>query len=304
MPVQKLSTTNAFVVTDISGAPAGGLVRVAKKILQSSAAEMARTASYCFASFGIERSGASAGINAVGEDVTSSVAKFVHELAPVAAANELHLSPAKGVPAAALAELIDSDQRHPDAGAPAATVASVMAATQWALGANPGVSDLRVALEGPASHPVVRGLSTALDALGAEVVILADLESQPGATIWNQEVDLILCGSKLGVLSHHQATAITAKAVIPWGPSPVTTRAFSKLREIDCQLIPDFISSGGAQMAGYLDNGITGVGPATNAKLESLAGHPDGIFLAACYDAEAFLASWVDDLPFGRPLAA
>ena len=30
----------------------------------------------------------------------------------------------------------------------------------------------------------------------------------------------------------------------------------------------------------------------------------DGPFLGACYAAEAFLSTWQDELPFGRPLAS
>ena len=34
------------------------------------------------------------------------------------------------------------------------------------------------------------------------------------------------------------------------------------------------------------------------------AGRPEGAFLGACGHAESFLATWRDELPFGRPLAA
>jgi hypothetical protein len=35
-----------------------------------------------------------------------------------------------------------------------------------------------------------------------------------------------------------------------------------------------------------------------------VAGHADGPILGACERAEAFLAGWLADLPFGRPMAA
>ena len=37
---------------------------------------------------------------------------------------------------------------------------------------------------------------------------------------------------------------------------------------------------------------------------DALAGSDDGPFLGACYAAEAFLSTWQDELPFGRPLAS
>ena len=36
---------------------------------------------------------------------------------------------------------------------------------------------------------------------------------------------------------------------------------------------------------------------------DELQGHDDGLLLAACYLAEAFLLEWQDELPWGRPLA-
>ena len=32
-------------------------------------------------------------------------------------------------------------------------------------------------------------------------------------------------------------------------------------------------------------------------------GHDEGAYLGACYRAEAFLRTWQETLPFGRPLA-
>jgi hypothetical protein len=52
MALTKLSSTDAFVITDGgSDAPATGVVRTAKKILQSSASDLARSVSYSFAAF-------------------------------------------------------------------------------------------------------------------------------------------------------------------------------------------------------------------------------------------------------------
>ena len=46
MPVQKLESTDGFVVVDFADVPATGPLRRAKKILQSSAGDLARSASY------------------------------------------------------------------------------------------------------------------------------------------------------------------------------------------------------------------------------------------------------------------
>ena len=63
--LRKLSSTNAFVVTDLVDVPSFGIVRCAKKILQGGAKDLARSMTYTFASFEMQRGGASGGINAL-----------------------------------------------------------------------------------------------------------------------------------------------------------------------------------------------------------------------------------------------
>ena len=51
MAVRKLESTDGFVVVDFPDAPAAGPIRRARKILESSATDLARSASYTFASY-------------------------------------------------------------------------------------------------------------------------------------------------------------------------------------------------------------------------------------------------------------
>ena len=65
MQVQKLSSTDAFVLRDLGDDVRSiGVVRCAPKILQDGATWLARSVTYACASFGIQAGGASAGINA------------------------------------------------------------------------------------------------------------------------------------------------------------------------------------------------------------------------------------------------
>ena len=65
MGMRKLSGADGFVVVDLDGAAvSAGLMRLAPRILPSGAREMARSATYSFASVGMQHSGASGGINA------------------------------------------------------------------------------------------------------------------------------------------------------------------------------------------------------------------------------------------------
>ena len=78
--LRKLSSTNAFVVTDLEGVPSFGVVRSAPKILQGGAKDLARSMTYTFASFEMQRGGASGGINAAPEERDEALENFVTEI--------------------------------------------------------------------------------------------------------------------------------------------------------------------------------------------------------------------------------
>lgn len=302
MPVQKLSSTDAFVVVDIPDAPAAGVVRCARKILTSSATDLARTATYTFATFGHQVSGASAGINAEGDAIEAAKAAFVSELTPQAADGRLLLTAAKGVTDDDLAPLVAAATEGTTVVSPApAHVAGVVAATRWALG---GLDGKKVAIEGVDATP--DGLEAALRDAGAEVVEVPGADKKPWM-IWGAEVDALLAGSKLGTLTHQGAPMVKASAVVPWGAIPVTTKAFAILRRAGITVIPDFISNAGSLLAGFEQGDPADVAARiadqVTAALESVGGHDEGAFVGACLAAEAHLATWTDVKLFGRPLA-
>ncbi len=301
MPVQNLTTTDAFVVVDIPDVPAAGIVRCARKILTAGAVDLARSATYTYASFGHRVSGASAGINAEGDAVAPAVAAFVAELLPAADAGTLFLTASKGVTDADLAELTAAATKGaavPDTAA--AHIAGVVAATRWSLG---GLDGKKVAIEGDAPAE----LAASLTAAGAEVVSIDGADAKPWL-VWGAKVDALLPGSKIGTLTHQGAPMVKASAIVPWGSIPITTKAFAMLRRAGVQVLPDFITAGGGLLAG-LEQGdpdaiVAGVASRITGALADLEGHPEGPFIAACLRAEAALAEWTDVKLFGRPLAS
>ncbi|MEZ5379392.1 MAG: hypothetical protein R2733_23025 [Acidimicrobiales bacterium] len=303
MPVQNLTSTDAFVVVDIPDVPAAGVVRCARKILTSSATDLARTATYTFATFGHQVSGASAGINAEGDDVAPAIANFVEELTPAASEGRLLLGAAKGVTDADLAPLVSAATQGKSLVASAAIhAAGVVAAASWALG---GLDGKRVAIEGADDAPAE--LAAALTGAGAEVVTVDGVDKKPWM-IWGADVDAILAGSKLGALTHQGAPMVKSKAIVPWGAIPVTTKAYAMLRRAGVTVVPDFISNAGSLLAGFEEGDDAAVASSIadqiSAALDATAGHADGTFVAACLQAEAHLATWTDVKLFGRPLAA
>ncbi|MFT7598161.1 MAG: hypothetical protein ACI8TP_001082 [Acidimicrobiales bacterium] len=302
MVLKKLSSTDAFVVVDIPDAPATGIVRSARKILQGGAEDLARSASYTFAAFEMQRSGASAGINAEGDAVDAAIAAFAEELKSAVAAGELHLDPAKGVNPAALAPLTSAADRNPAGGSVAAVTAGVVAATSWALD---GLDGRSVAIEGAGAVP--KAVAEAVTAAGATVVEVDGLKEKPWM-IWGAKADAIIAGSKAGTLSHEGSPFVKAKVIVPWGQIPVTAKAFAALRKADVAVLPDFVSAGGGLLAGYLDGDeakvASDIADRITALLSDVGSHADGPLLGACYQAESFLATWTEHKLFGRPLAS
>ena len=306
MGVSELETTDGFVIRDFDGCPAAGVVRRARKILHSSAGDLARSATYTFATHGMVRSGASAGINAEGEAIGPALEAAMAELEPTVEAGELHLHPGKGVTADELAPLRQASGLGPLAGSDRAVVAGVIAAARWAAGGS--LDGKRVAIEEASGSPAPAGLAEAVTGAGAEVVDVAGVAEKPWL-VWGADADLILAGSKPGTLTHQGVEFVKAAAVVPWGPIPVTTKALATLLKRDgAVVVPDFVSAGGALIAGYLDGDddrvLADIADRVGAILDEVGGHDEGVFLGACYRAEDFIRTWQPAPPFGRPLAA
>ncbi len=325
MPVQKLQTTDGFVVRDFADAPSSGIVRRGRKILQRSATDLARSATYAFASHGIERGGASAGLNAEGDDEGPALLALTAELHDQLADRRLELLPAKGIDHEELQAAIDASDgnsgngntdddsgRDTDESAPAAgddpgveaLVSGVLAATAWALG---GPLDGRsIFVEGDPSDPTHRALVDAVTAAGASVVEPNVAEGKPW-TVWATVADAILVGSKPGAMNHQGAELLNVGAVIPWSPIPITTKALAVMLSRDIVYVPDFLAASGPLVARHLpgadgDSGQQITDQVTD-RLEALSSDDEPLFISACHQAESFLTTWQDELPFGRPLA-
>jgi len=299
----KLSSTDAFIVTDggNADAPATGVVRTGKKILQSSAGDLARSVSYSFAAFEVQRVGASAGINAENEAVSPATEAFVGEVLDRVQAGGLQIDPGKGTDPAALSALAEAAKRPTMAGSLEATAAGVVAAGAWVNGGS--LDGATFAMEGVG--PVVDQVLADLNAAGATQVEVPGVDKKPWM-IWGAKADLVFAGSKPGTLTHQGAPFVKAKAIVPWGPIPFTTKAFAELNRNGVVMVPDFLSAAGGLLPGNANGAAetpADIAALVTAALEASV-HDDGILLGACYRAEAFIATWLGEALFGRPLAA
>lgn len=296
----KLSGVDAFVVVDLDGAEASsGPVRRARKVLPGGVRDLARSQTYTYAVLGMRRGGASAGINAVDADRAEAVAAFAEQAAPLVADCTYLPDPAKGINEADLAPLRAADPRGRSGAFLAECEAwSAVAAAEAAIG---GLDGRTAAIEGAgACGPA---LAEAMAERGATVVE-TDSESWASAS-----VDVVFAGSKMGAVNHGAAESLQARLLVPCGRLPFTAKALAVCRRRGIPALPDFVTLAGSTIAAWSDpeasdDEVRSKVADTVADLTvAAADHPDGPFLAACYGAESFLATWQDELPFGRPLA-
>lgn len=292
--LQKLSSTDAFVVIDLDGAPATGVVRAAPKILQGGAEDMARSLTYAFAAHGFRRSGASAGINTTPETLDDAVAAFVAELLPQVADGTLAIDAAKGVDPAALAELTAADDRSDLAaatvdvdGVGAVTLATHLAGLGPVVAAAKALDGLdakRVVIEGfgeagpaLAAAAVARGatvvaVSTAKGAMvdenGLDPATLAAAWAESGDAMVGDDADpawkvlatgadVLFCGSKMGAINHQSAERLKVAAVVPHAPLPYTAKALAVMGRAGIVAVADFIPTGAPIHAWYPEGAST-----------------------------------------------
>lgn len=338
MPLRKLTTTDAFVVTDLDDVPSMGVVRSAPKILQGGAKDLARSMTYTFAAFGMQRGGASAGINAAPGDRADAVAAFAAELADDVAAGRLALDAAKGVDPDALSGWDDprSPARTAAVGDDRLDVHLAGLGPAVAADAAVGLDGATVAIEGFGTHGPA--LAEAVEARGATVVAIsttagsvtrsdglpaAELRAEwvargddlvgddpdPFWKVYQSGATVLFAGSKMGAVTHTTAEKLTLDALVAHQPIPYTTRALAILQRRGAHVVADFLSVAGPIFAAWPDGDdsadaiIATASAAIADAVRAAADHAEGPFLGACHRAEEFLATWHDGTLFGRPLA-
>jgi glutamate dehydrogenase/leucine dehydrogenase len=314
-----------------------GVVRQAPKILQDGAELLARSLTYAFASLEQQRGGASAGINAKPDDRAAAIEAFAAGVLPLVADGSLVLDAGRGLEPADLAALdavatrsalyheLAADLRGLGAAICADAAVGIEGKDVVIEGFDASGPELVKAVydrggrvvavgtaKGTVTHP--KGLDGPMLALawrehGAGLVEHVDVVNQPAGELFAQEAAVLFCGSKAGVIDHELAASLHVGAVVPTGPVPVTAKALAVLRRADVVVLPDFITTAGPLFA--LDPGddatADGVRGAASVGILGALGevlaHEPGPLIGACLRAEAYLSTWRDELPFGRPLA-
>lgn len=343
MRLHKFKDVDAFVALDLAGAEAAsGPVRWARKVLQGGAKDLARSQTYTYAALQMRRSGASAGISAEAPARAEAVAAFVVETAALVPDGTYLPDAAKGVADADLAPLRDADPRtvtRLDAFAAACDGLSAAVAADAAVGLEGRTAVIEgFSATGPALAEAlverggrVVGLATTEGSLAADggldpgalgeawaehgdkaLGALAGSDDglgKPGA-LWGVEADIVFAGSKMGIVNHGVAEGLGCRALVPSGRLAFTSKALAVCRRGGVAAVPDFVALAGSSIAAWSspDTGDDEVRAEITATVAALMADAltsdDGPFLGACYGAEAFLSTWQDELPFGRPLAS
>jgi glutamate dehydrogenase (NAD(P)+) len=337
--MQKLGGTDAFIVFDLEGAAYNvGITRLAPKILVDGATLLARSTTYLFASFEQQAGGASAGINTKPEGRDAAIAAFVDEVIPMAKSGTFLTEPGRGLSAEDLAPLTAADPRvglsfdesHSLLGhGVALSAARALGDLSGRTAAVEGLDRLNVSVltelaergasvvaasttSGTISDPAgldVAALSAAITEQGPAAVEGFGPEVAPAGAVLAAEVDLLCLGSKPGILDHEGAADVRARCLVPIGPVPITAKGLAVLRRAGAIVLPDFITTSGPMFGAFPDEGATiadvrrRVEDEIGGALDDVLDHEDGPLLGACYRAEAYLETWQETLPFGRPLA-
>lgn len=307
VPFQKLTSTDAFVVTDLADAPSStGIVRRARKILPDGAKLLARTTTYSWAVLGEQRGGASAGINAEDDAAEAAVAAFVEELTAQVADGSLSVDAGKGVPAASLGALDAVDRRN--GARRTASSNGTVDDELLAAGAVAAATAVTGALGG--RTVVVEGAGTAAAALEAHLAEVGAVVTPAGdGGPLSTAADILFCGSKTGLVDHHVAATLPHGVVVPVGPVPVTARGLAVAQRNGIVVLPDFVTTVGP-LVGWIapegtppDESLSAVRSTVAELVAQCLAHPENPTLGGCAVAEEFLSTWQDELPFGRPMA-
>ncbi|CAN5235605.1 hypothetical protein BH18ACT4_BH18ACT4_04910 [soil metagenome] len=283
MRVHELQLTYAFIVFDLDGAEtAVGVTRLAPKVLVDGAQLLARSTTYAFATFGLRLGGASAGINARADGRDEAVAASVSEVTPLVEEKRWVTTPGVGLTEPDLAPL---GAKLAD---PGLVAAGALAAAEAVVGSLDG---RRVEVRG--AGPAV---DAAITALGERGALLVDAGAD------GDQLDVVLVAGKSGVVDHEAVAGIRARVVVPLTPVPITAKAFAAFGRAGAVVVPDFVSTAAPLLAAHDPAGGDPVTRVSETMAE-LAGADTGAWMAAAHRAEAFLETWQESLPFGRPLA-
>jgi len=339
--IKQLESVKGFVIYDLPGADTYvGPSRLGAKLVPGNAEMLVRHQTYVFALAEQRKSGATIGLKVDPEDTDAAVNALAGELASEFESQHLLTSPGLRLNRESLGPILRHDKRNPvvrdnrDGVTFEDELLALGAVTCAAFFAKPSgkwdaaiegfnQTGIGVAREIETQGGTVKRISTNKGCVSGnfDSATLADAWLEAGAdcveqlgsvekawTIWKSDVDAIFVGSKPGAMSGDGAKGVGETPIIATSAAAVSSKALAILRKNNTPVAADFLSNIGPALAWWApeetsqDELRSSTSASVTGLLEETANHTDGSFMAACYKAEAFMESWQEQRPFGRPL--
>ncbi|NCG25150.1 MAG: hypothetical protein GWP47_13605 [Actinobacteria bacterium] len=289
MSETKFNTVDGYAMTDIDGAPLlVGPARRAKKVLQRTTVDLVRHATYAAAFHGIPAAGAAVALNLdpAAED-QSPLTAFTEEANAWARSTNFT--------AIALMGLESYDTRE-------FTHDSIAQSQELvAASASASAGDLR-------GKKVAISSEWGEEALTDQLNTASDVSMSSLGEALTSGADIVFVRGKIGMVNHEVVAETNVGKIVGLQPLTFTARGLAVASRAGAVIVPDFISAAGPVLAALANDADTSqrahhvIQQVTNA----LAPHVDAgtaLFVRAAESAEAFMHTWTNDLPFGRPLA-
>jgi hypothetical protein len=120
---------------------------------------------------------------------------------------------------------------------------------------------------------------------------------------FDTEADALFVAGKAGLVDHEVAETMKTKLVVPLTAVPVTSKAYAAFRRNEVMYVPDFIALA-APLLAAVDADGGDPDDRIRQSMDEIKGEGPNAWLLAIGRAEAFLSTWQDAPPFGRPLAS
>ena len=339
--IKQLESTKGFVIYDLPNAGTYvGPTRLGAKLIPGNAEMLVRHQTYVFGLTEQQKSGATIGLKVDASDAEGAVVALAEELTDEFESQRLLTNPGLRLSEALLAPVLRHDKRNPIAKAERDGVTfedelvALGAVTCASRFVNPNgtwkvaiegfdQSGLAIAREVENHGGKVHRISTAKGCVSGDFdsSTLADTWMDSGADcveklgpvgkpweIWNSDVDAVFVGSKPGAMSGDGATSTNDTPIIATSAAAISSKALAILRKNKVPVAADFLSRVGPTLAWWASEETSpdvlrsSTTETVIGLLEETVDHDDGPFMAACYKAEAFIESWQEKRPFGRPL--
>ena len=338
---KQLESTKGFVIYDLPEAETYvGPCRLGAKLAPGNAEMLVRHQTYIFALAEQRKSGATIGLKVDPDDTDAAVSALSDELAGEFESQKLLTSPGLRLNDESLGPVLRYDKRNPIVRENRSGVTfenellALGAVTSASYLAKP-MENWDVAIEGFNQTGIaiarevenqggnITRISTSKGCVTGnfDSVTLADAWLEAGAScvehlgnvgkaweIWKSDVDAIFVGSKPGAISGEGAQGVQNTPIIATSAAAISSKALAILRKSNTPVAADFLTGIGPALAWWTPEETSqaelrsSTSAVVSGLLEETDGHSDGHFMAACYKAEAFIDSWQEQRPFGRPL--